>query len=111
MRAGGVMLMCEGDRCSSAGMLAICAAMLHASVRSSLHFALRADAPRGLLQTVCCAATDTSTGAAATTSAHTTTLANPNSSDFVWQRGYSWYPDTPGQVCTCVACTELKVEA
>ena len=49
------------------------------------------------LQLVACAASDSSTGAAAATSAHTTTLANPNSSDFAWQRGYSWYPDTPGQ--------------
>ena len=22
--------------------------------------------------------------------------ANPNSADFAWQRGYTWYPDTPG---------------
>ena len=29
--------------------------------------------------------------------AHTSTLANPNAPDFAWQRGYSWYPDTPGQ--------------
>ena len=49
------------------------------------------------LQLVACAASDSSTGAAAATSAHTTTLASPNSSDFAWQRGYSWYPDTPGQ--------------
>jgi hypothetical protein len=39
---------------------------------------------------------------AAVPDANTTSLANPNSSDFVWQRGYSWYPDTPGQVCMCI---------
>eukprot|EP00802_Teleaulax_amphioxeia_P017703 Tamp_17868.p1 GENE.Tamp_17868~~Tamp_17868.p1 ORF type:complete len:281 (+),score=56.48 Tamp_17868:92-934(+) len=49
------------------------------------------------IETVACAASDTSTGAAAATSAHTSTLANPNAPDFAWQRGYSWYPDTPGQ--------------
>ena len=43
------------------------------------------------------ATTDSSAGAAAANSAHTTTLANPNAPDFAWQRGYSWYPDTPGQ--------------
>jgi hypothetical protein len=48
-------------------------------------------------QTVAFATTDSSAGAAAANSAHTTTLANPNAPDFAWQRGYSWYPDTPGQ--------------
>ncbi|EKX38648.1 hypothetical protein GUITHDRAFT_165146 [Guillardia theta CCMP2712] len=43
------------------------------------------------------ASSDASTVAAGSLSqAHTTTLANPNSADFVWQRGYGWYPDTPG---------------
>ena len=60
------------------------------STRNNVYFLL-------YLQLVACAASDSSTGAAAATSAHTTTLASPNSSDFAWQRGYSWYPDTPGQ--------------
>ena len=35
-------------------------------------------------------------GQAVTSQAHTTSLANPNAPDFAWQRGYGWYPDTPG---------------
>jgi hypothetical protein len=45
------------------------------------------------LQFVSVAAADSSTGAAAANSVHTTTLAQPTA----WDRGYSWYPDQPGQ--------------
>eukprot|EP00277_Geminigera_cryophila_P006389 CAMPEP_0179429310 /NCGR_PEP_ID=MMETSP0799-20121207/14720_1 /TAXON_ID=46947 /ORGANISM="Geminigera cryophila, Strain CCMP2564" /LENGTH=281 /DNA_ID=CAMNT_0021205153 /DNA_START=42 /DNA_END=887 /DNA_ORIENTATION=+ len=42
------------------------------------------------IEFVACAASESSTGAAASSSAHTTTLAN------TWDRAYNWYPDTPG---------------